>query len=143
LTEEIITHSAEETRAWGKKLAQKLRPRDCLLLTGELGSGKTTLVQGLAEGLGINPKEILSPTFVLIHEHGGQRPLYHMDAYRIRSPEELLEVGLAEYFEKPGITVIEWGEKLRQLVPTRAIEIHLEILSGDRRRIRLTRPRKH
>lgn len=138
-TEEFITHNPEETQAWGEKLAHQLHTGDCLLLTGQLGAGKTTLVQGIARGLEIDPKEILSPTFVLIREHAGKTPLYHIDAYRITNPKELLEVGLLEYFEKPGITIIEWGEKIRALAPADAIEIHLEILQGDDRRIRLIR----
>lgn len=134
---EFLSHSPQETRAWGKKLAQRLKPGDCLLLIGDLGAGKTTLIQGLAEGLGIDPKEVISPTFVLIREHEGRIPLYHVDAYRIRSPKELLEVGLEEYFQRPGITVIEWGEKVRAIAPAGSIEIHLEILGGDDRCIRL------
>lgn len=137
--EEVVTASADETRAWGRRLAQRLHPGDCLLLIGELGAGKTTLVQGLAEGLGLDAREIISPTFVLIREHEGKIPLYHIDAYRIQDPKELLEVGLAEYLERPGITVIEWGEKLREVVAHNAIEIRLEMLEGSRRRIRLTR----
>ena len=139
-TEETLTQSPEETQAWGEELAHGLRSGDCLLLSGELGAGKTTLVQGIARGLGIDPKEIISPTFVLIREHNGRIPLYHIDAYRITDPKELLEVGLLEYFEKPGLTIIEWGEKVRALAPVDALEIHLEISQGDERRIRLIRP---
>jgi tRNA threonylcarbamoyladenosine biosynthesis protein TsaE len=137
LSEELTTRSAEETRAWGKELAGRLKPGDCLLLVGELGAGKTTLVQGIAEGLGIDPKEVISPTFVLIREYGGKIPLYHVDAYRIKSTAELIEVGIEEYFHGPGIVVIEWGEKVRGIAPAEAIEIQLEILEGDHRRIRL------
>lgn len=132
-----ITESAEETRAWGRKFAGGLKSGDCLLLIGELGVGKTTLVQGLAEGLGIDPRDVISPTFVLIREHEGEVPLYHVDAYRISAPEELVEVGFLEYFGRPGITVIEWGEKVRSLAPKDALEIHLEHLGGQRRRIRV------
>jgi len=141
LSEELITKSAAETRAWGRKLAGRLRRGDCLLLIGELGAGKTTLVKGIAEGLGIDPKEVISPTFVLIREYDGKIPLYHVDAYRIRCAEELLEVGLEEYFRLGGIVVIEWGEKVRGIAPADALEIHLEILEGDRRRIRLVSDR--
>ncbi len=134
---EFFTQSPEETRAWGRGLAQRLKPGDCLLLMGDLGAGKTTLVQGVAEGLGIDPRAVISPTFVLIREYDGKIPLYHVDAYRIRDPRELLEVGLEEYFQRPGIMVIEWGEKVREIAPPDAMEIQLEILEGDRRRIRL------
>jgi tRNA threonylcarbamoyladenosine biosynthesis protein TsaE len=137
LSEELTTRSAEETRAWGRKLAKRLKRGDCLLLIGELGAGKTTLVQGIAEGLEVDPKEVISPTFVLIREYGGKIPLYHVDAYRIKSAAELIEVGIEEYFHGPGIVVIEWGEKVRGIAPAEAIEIQLEILEGDHRRIRL------
>jgi tRNA threonylcarbamoyladenosine biosynthesis protein TsaE len=136
--EESITQGAEETRALAQRLAQKLQPGDVLLLIGELGAGKTTFVQGLAEGLGIDPKLINSPTFVLIQEYeGGKLPLYHVDAYRIRDPWELLEVGLEEYFERSGIVVIEWGDKLKELAPPQAIEVHFEIVDESRRRVRI------
>ncbi len=124
-----------------RRLAQTLQPGDILLLIGELGAGKTTFVQGLAEGLGIDPKLISSPTFVLIQEYeGGKLPLYHVDAYRIRDPRELSEVGLEEYFERGGVVVIEWGDKLRELVPSQAIEVHFEIVDEYRRKIRIIRP---
>ena len=138
---ECLTESAEETRALARRLAQTLKPGDVVLLMGELGAGKTTFVQGLAEGLGLDPKRVTSPTFVLIQEYTreGGMPLYHVDAYRVRDPRELLEVGLEEYFERPGVTVIEWGDKVRELVPPDAIEVHFEVLEGDRRRIRILR----
>ncbi len=136
--EESITQSAEETRALARRLARKLQPGVILLLIGELGAGKTTFVQGLAEGLGIDPKLISSPTFVLIQEYtGGRLPLYHVDAYRIRDPRELSEVGLEEYFERDGVVVIEWGDKLRELVPPQAIEVHFEIVDESCRRVRI------
>ena len=138
---ECITRSAEETRALARRLARQLRPGDVVLLVGELGAGKTTFVRGLAEGLGLDPGWVSSPTFVLIQEYEreGAPPLYHVDAYRVRDPRELVEVGLEEYFERPGITVIEWGDKVRELVPPGAIEVHFEVLEGDRRRIRVQR----
>ncbi len=138
---ERITLGAEETRALGRRLARTLKPEDVLLLIGELGAGKTTFVQGLAEGLHIDPQRVHSPTFVLIHEYdGGRLPLYHIDAYRVQRAEELLEVGLTEYFEKFGVTVIEWGERVRVVAPERAIEVRFEILERDRRRIEIVRP---
>jgi tRNA threonylcarbamoyladenosine biosynthesis protein TsaE len=138
---ERVTRSAEETRALGRRIARTLGPGDVLLLIGELGAGKTPFVQGLAEGLHIDPRRVSSPTFVLIHEHhDGRLPLYHVDAYRVQRAEELLEVGLEEYFEKPGVTVIEWGEKVKSVVPERAIEVRFEILEHDHRRITIIRP---
>ncbi len=138
---EFLTASAEETRALARRLAPTLRPGDVVLLVGELGAGKTTFVQGLAEGLGLDPQRVSSPTFVLIQEYAeeGAVPLYHVDAYRVRDPRELVEVGLEEYFERPGVTVIEWGDKVRERVPPDAIEVRFEVLEGDRRRIRIRR----
>ncbi|MBI1729635.1 tRNA (adenosine(37)-N6)-threonylcarbamoyltransferase complex ATPase subunit type 1 TsaE [Candidatus Acetothermia bacterium] len=138
-TEEFISNSSEETRAWGKKLAQRLGDWACILLVGNLGAGKTTLVKGIAEELGIDPNAVTSPTFVLIREHYGRIRLIHADAYRAASTKEFIEVGLAEYLEQPGIVVIEWGEKLAELVPAHAIWIRIEILDGTRRRISLSR----
>jgi tRNA threonylcarbamoyladenosine biosynthesis protein TsaE len=137
---ERVSRSAEETRALGRWIARTLGPGDVLLLIGELGAGKTTFVQGLAEGLQIDPQRVSSPTFVLIHEHDGRLPLYHIDAYRVQSAAELVEVGLEEYFEKPGVIVIEWGERVRSVAPERAIEIRFEILERDHRRITIIRP---
>jgi len=141
LPSECLTESAEETRALARRFAKTLKPGDVVLLVGELGAGKTTFVQGLAEGLGLDPKRVSSPTFVLIQEYSGEGtlPLFHVDAYRVQDAHELLEVGLEEYFERPGIIVIEWGDKVRELAPPDAIEVHFEVLEGDRRRIRILR----
>lgn len=141
-TEELISNSPDETRAWGKKLAQKLGDRACILLVGDLGAGKTTLVKGIAEELGIDPNAVISPTFVLIREHVGKTRLIHADAYRVASANEFIEVGLAEYLEQPGIVVIEWGEKLVELLPAQAILIQIEILDGARRKIVLSHSEK-
>ena len=137
-TEEFISNSPEETRAWGKRLAQRLGDRECILLVGDLGAGKTTLVKGIAEELGIDPNAVISPTFVLIREHHGKIPLIHADAYRTTDPNEFIEVGLSEYLDQPGIVVIEWGDKLTRLVPANAILIEIEILSESQRRISLS-----
>jgi len=141
--EEHVTEGPEGTRALARRLAQTLKPGDVLLLVGELGAGKTTFVRGLAEGLGVEPKLVSSPTFVLIQEYeGGRLPLYHIDAYRVQDPHELLEVGLEECFERGGVVVIEWGERLRGLVPpsSRVLEVRFELLDEHRRRVRVLRP---
>ncbi|MFB6285824.1 MAG: tRNA (adenosine(37)-N6)-threonylcarbamoyltransferase complex ATPase subunit type 1 TsaE [Candidatus Bipolaricaulia bacterium] len=132
--------SAERTHTWGRDLAERLKPGVCVLLVGDLGAGKTTLMRGIAEGLGIDPTEIHSPTFVLIHEHEGRLPLYHVDAYRVSDPDELVEVGLLEYLHGDGVTVIEWGDQVRTLVPDDAWEIRLHHVDEGRRRIELVVP---
>ncbi|MFQ6033782.1 MAG: tRNA (adenosine(37)-N6)-threonylcarbamoyltransferase complex ATPase subunit type 1 TsaE [Candidatus Bipolaricaulia bacterium] len=140
---EFISRSPGETIELGERMAQGLRPGDCLALVGELGAGKTTLIKGLARGLGIPEDEVISPTFMLIREHrGGRLPLFHVDAYRIAKPEELQEIGLEEYLlSDEGITVIEWADRVRGIIPASCIEIRIQILSLDERRISILSPR--
>ena len=136
---EFIASSAEETRRIGAQLALELNPGDCLLLIGELGVGKTTFVQGLAQGLGICER-VRSPTFVLMHEYHGKVPLYHFDAYRIKNLDELREIGFEDTVRTQGITVIEWGEKAAGLLPQGCWHILIELLPDQTRRIRIERP---
>ena len=134
--ESLITASPAETRAWGRKLAQQLQAGDCLLLVGELGAGKTTLVQGIASGFGVPPEKVRSPTFVLIREYAGRIPIYHVDAYRLRSAKELLTVGFEDYLAgRRGLVIVEWGEVVRPLCPPDSWEVQLEILDEHRRRL--------
>ena len=106
------TRTPEETRALGRALAEELAPDGVLLLSGDLGAGKTVLAQGLAEGLGIAPAEVLSPTFNLIREHRGSRGrLIHADLYRL-DPDEVEPLGLEELLAGPGVKVVEWAERL-------------------------------
>ena len=112
-----ITHSEEETRALGRELGRELAPDGVLLLSGNLGTGKTVLTQGLAEGLGIDPREVQSPTFTLIREHEGPGGrLVHVDLYRLE-PEETGALGIEELLAGPGIKVVEWAERLPFEVP--------------------------
>ncbi len=135
----IITRSPEETVALGERLAQELKPGACLALVGELGAGKTTLIKGLARGLGIAEDEVLSPTFVLIREYRqGRLPLFHVDAYRITDADELREIGLEEYLLSDGITVIEWADRVLSIIPPSCLEVKLEILSELERRITIS-----
>jgi tRNA threonylcarbamoyladenosine biosynthesis protein TsaE len=136
----ITTSSPEETRAVGRLLADLVQPGDLILLDGPFGSGKTTLVQGLAEGLGVRGP-VPSPSFTLIQEYrpgaGGPRlPLYHLDLYRLRSPEEALGLGLEEYLAGDGVVVIEWPEPARPLLPAERLEIRVQY-RDDGREIRL------
>jgi tRNA threonylcarbamoyladenosine biosynthesis protein TsaE len=106
---------------------------------GELGVGKTTFVQGLAQGLGVSER-VRSPTFVLMHEYHGRIPLYHFDAYRIKSVDELREIGFEDTVCAQGITVIEWGEKTEGLLPQGCWRIVIELLPDQKRRICVERP---
>lgn len=109
--------SEEETRALGRTLAEELMPDGVLLLSGDLGSGKTVLAQGVAAGLGIDPGEVQSPTFNLIREHRGRRGrLVHVDLYRL-DPDEVGALGLEELLAGPGVKVVEWAERLPFPVP--------------------------
>jgi len=110
-----------------------LEPGDVIFLSGELGAGKTTFVQGLAEGLGV-PGEVTSPTFTLLQEYlGGKLPLFHFDAYRIEHPEELLDVGLEEYLQRGGVVVVEWAERLKWFAPEEHLEVSVIIRPDDSR----------
>lgn len=120
-----ITHTEEETRALGALLALELAPDGVLLLSGDLGAGKTVLARGVAEGLGIDPEEVQSPTFTLIREHRGSRGrLVHADLYRL-DPGETEALGLEEMLAGPGVKVVEWAERLPFPVPGARV-LHLE-----------------
>lgn len=130
----LITNKEEETIALGKKLGKLLNPGDLVLLKGDLGSGKTTLVKGIAEGLEVNPEiYITSPTFSLINIYEGRHTLYHVDLYRLEI-EDIEELGIWEYLGS-GIVVIEWAEKLPQIPKKDFIEVILEFIDYTRRKI--------
>jgi tRNA threonylcarbamoyladenosine biosynthesis protein TsaE len=136
-TTEIITHSPEETIAFGRKLAEELRPPLVILLRGDLGAGKTTLVKGIAEGFeAALAEDVTSPTFTLIHEYRGPHAtLYHIDLYRIDTEKELETLGIEDLLAPDCILLIEWGEKFPRLVRDRDIEITLERVGETERRI--------
>jgi len=136
-TTEIITHSPEETIAFGQKLATELRPPLVILLRGDLGAGKTTLVKGIAEGFeAALAEDVTSPTFTLVHEYRGPRAtLYHIDLYRIETEKELETLGIDDLLAPECILLIEWGEKFPRLVRDRDIEITLERVGETERRI--------
>ncbi len=122
----------------GERLAGVLPSRGVVLLIGNLGAGKTTLAKGIAKGRGAaSPDEVSSPTFALIHEHGGGR-VYHVDLYRLEEPREVATIGLDELFERDALVLIEWGERFPQLLPDRRTEIRLRALPNDEREIEVT-----
>jgi len=119
----LSTQSEDETRALGKALAQVLRGRELIGLYGELGTGKTCLVRGLAEGLGIAPHKVRSPTFTLVNEYsGGRLPLYHIDLYRL-TPSDVDRLALREYLYGEGVCVVEWMDRLGEDAP----HLHVEL----------------
>ncbi len=134
---EITTHSSEETIAFGRTLAELLAPPKLVLLRGDLGAGKTTLVKGIAAAFDAAAEEnVTSPTFTLAHEYRGPRAnLYHIDLYRIDMPRQLETLGLDDLRSDDSILLIEWGEKFPRLLRERDVEIVLERESEYNRRI--------
>ena len=119
----VRTRSAGETTSLGSRIGALLRPGEVLLLVGDLGTGKTTFVQGLASGLGISTRP-RSPTFTMVHTYdGGTYPLVHVDLYRLDSSNEVLSLGLEELFEPPAVAVVEWGEKATPIVGDHYLEL--------------------
>lgn len=132
----VPTSSEAETRAVAADLARGLEPGAVLLLAGDLGSGKTVFVRGLAEGLGLDPDEVSSPTFTLVHEYrGGRLPLVHVDLYRLERAE-LDEIGLDPELAESGVVAVEWPERLARDVPN-AIRVTIADAGDDRREIRI------
>ena len=128
--------SAPETRETARHLAATLRGGEILSLEGPLGAGKTTFVQGLAEGLGCQPDTVSSPTFTLVHEYeGGRLPLVHMDLYRLESENEMAALGFDDFTEDSFILAIEWGDKFPAALPPRTRRLVFSI-EGEARRIR-------
>ncbi len=137
MTEVVRTESEAGTSNLGARLAASLEPGAVVLLTGDLGAGKTAFVRGMAEGLGIDPEEISSPTFTLIQEYRGRRLLTHVDLYRLEGPE-LDDLGLEELGSAGAIVAIEWAEKLHE-PPAEAVRVEIIDLGGESREIRITR----
>jgi len=141
VNEEIITHSAEETTQWGREFAKRLQPPILVLLTGDLGSGKTTLTKGIVAGLGAAAEdEVTSPTFTLVHVYGapGSAKVYHADLYRIENFHDFETLGLEDVFAIPAVVILEWSERLRMQSPWPQLHVKLEHLGGDSRHITIT-----
>jgi tRNA threonylcarbamoyladenosine biosynthesis protein TsaE len=139
-TREFITHSPEETIALGRTLVSLLTPPKIVLLRGDLGAGKTTLVKGIASGFGAAAEDdVTSPTFTLVHEYRGPGAnLYHIDLYRVDTPRQLETLGLDDLISERSILLIEWGEKFPRFVRERDVEIALERAGDSAREIRVT-----
>jgi tRNA threonylcarbamoyladenosine biosynthesis protein TsaE len=132
------THGEEETIELGRRIAATLPKRAVVLLIGNLGAGKTTLAKGIISGLGAAaPEDVASPTFTLIHEYGEGR-VYHIDLYRLDRAEQVATLGLDEIFDREAVVLIEWGERFPQSLPADRIEIRINPVSEDSRRIEIT-----
>jgi len=140
----IISKSVNETINIGKVIARNLQKGDIVCLFGELGSGKTVLIKGLAWGLGIERRKVISPSFVLIRRYSTAKiPLYHFDLYRLKRIEEILALGYEEYFYDDGITVVEWADRLKYLLPKEYLKIKLSIKSDSQRLLHIDAFGKH
>ena len=137
-----ISRSHEQTVEFAEKMASKLENGDVLLLSGDLGAGKTTFVQGLAIGLGVSDDAyVRSPTFTLINVYeGGRKKLYHADLYRMASQDELYDIGMDEYIRGTGIMVVEWADRFPDFFPPDSISIGLRFVSEDVREIEVFAP---
>jgi tRNA threonylcarbamoyladenosine biosynthesis protein TsaE len=136
------TQSQDETQALGAELGDCLAPGAVVALYGELGTGKTHLVKGLAQALGLPPAAVRSPTFTILHTYeAGRRPLHHFDAYRVQTPDEFVELGFEEYVaDASGLTCIEWADRVESLLPPSTLRLELTHVAPRRRRIALRSP---
>ncbi|MBP2623524.1 tRNA (adenosine(37)-N6)-threonylcarbamoyltransferase complex ATPase subunit type 1 TsaE [Streptococcus oricebi] len=125
----MFSRNEDELMAWGRKLAEKLEAGDVLVLTGDLGAGKTTFTKGLAQGLGIG-QMIKSPTYTILREYEGRLPLYHLDVYRIGQDPDSID--LDDFLFGEGVTVIEWGELLGESLPDDYLQLNLLPKDGGR-----------
>ncbi len=136
----VESASADETLALGRRLGAAARPGDVVALVGDLGAGKTHLAKGMAEGLGAaRAREVTSPTFVLCREFlGGRIPFYHLDAYRLKGPEDLEAIGAEEMLEGDGLAALEWADRVAGVLPPDRLEVRLEVAGPERRRLTFT-----
>ncbi|HTV59401.1 MAG TPA: tRNA (adenosine(37)-N6)-threonylcarbamoyltransferase complex ATPase subunit type 1 TsaE [Verrucomicrobiae bacterium] len=135
-SQEFVTQSAEETIARGREIGERLKPPALVLLSGELGAGKTTLTKGIVSGAGAAPEEeVTSPTFTLVHKYEGRSRVYHVDLYRIADLHDLETLGLEDVFSEDAIMIVEWPDRLRLRMNWPVIRISLEHVSEDVRRI--------
>jgi tRNA threonylcarbamoyladenosine biosynthesis protein TsaE len=132
---EITSHTPKETERIGSFLGEMFTRGDIIALCGELGTGKTTLIRGIARGMGIEEGEVASPSFTLVNVYAGPLPLFHVDLYRLNDEKELFNIDYKDYIKGDGVVVIEWADRIPQAVPHDALWITLRYLDGDRREI--------
>lgn len=126
--------SEASTERLGLRLGEECRAGDIICLDGDLGAGKTTLVQAVARGAGVSDREyVCSPTFALLHEYAGRMPIYHMDFYRVGSHQEIIELGLEDYFYKDGVVLVEWYLRVQDIIPPDFLGIQLEVTGTSSR----------
>lgn len=124
---DATTDTPEQTMGWGVELAKRLAPGDVVCLEGDLGAGKTHFTKGLASYFGVKPEHVSSPTYALVQEYAGDTiTIFHIDAYRLSSTEEALAIGLDEILDGDGICVVEWPERISELLPEQVWTVRLE-----------------
>lgn len=135
----IESNNVAETEGAAAELASRLRGGECVALRGDLGAGKTQFVRGLAAALGVNPRQVCSPTFVLLHIYeGGRLRLYHLDAYRVAGADDFDAIGFAELLDDPtGVVVVEWAERVEPALPARRIDVSFQATGPTSRRIHI------
>lgn len=131
---EFTSDSIEETIGFGRRIAAALRPNDVLALAGNLGAGKTHLCKGIAAGLGADPDLVNSPTFVILQQYAGALPIFHFDTYRLGDVGEFEDIGGVEILEQGGISLVEWPERIEELLPDRTIRIEIAATAEESRR---------
>ena len=131
----IISKSTEDTEKIGESVANKLCGNEVIALFGGLGMGKTAFTRGLAQGLGIDQKNVSSPTFAIVHEYSGKRTLYHFDMYRIESWDDLYSTGFFDYLDTPAVIAVEWSENIENALPDGYIKVSFKKGEGDNDRI--------
>jgi len=134
----IATHSPDETAQLARTLAQRLTGGEVIALTGELGAGKTCFAKGLAEGLGIDPNIVTSPTFVLINEYDGRLHVFHFDAYRLHDSDDLEALGCQEMFAGDGVCIVEWADRVADCLPDDRLDIDIAHAGPTERIITVT-----
>jgi len=131
----VITANQEQTWQVGKMLGARLEAGDTICLYGDLGAGKTSFSYGIALGLEVEDQYITSPTFTFVNEYQGRIPLYHIDLYRLKDPDELENIGFEEYLDSDGVTVIEWAERAEDELPAECLSVYLSYVSDNSREI--------
>ena len=133
----FVSKSEKETRKFGRNLAKELKEKDIVYIYGDLGAGKTCLVKGIVDGLGLTNEYVRSPTFAIINKYNGKSPVYHLDFYRIEAAKEVEGLGIEEFSGKEGVTLIEWPEKIVKYLPQAQCKIKIKILGEKKRGLRV------
>lgn len=133
----LASRSPAETRRIGERIGRALAAGDVVALVGELGAGKTALVQGIARGLGVGER-VASPSFTIVNEHAGRVPLFHADFYRLQSIDELDAIGFDDYFGRGGVVVVEWADRFPTALPRERLDVRIDTTGARTRKLTLS-----